>query len=81
MAVQPNAFDADFREDVLEIGATIDEKVENVFDQLARMPRLKKAVQDAIESNEKNSKKHGYGGPSLSQQIRRNLADVMNAAP
>lgn len=81
MAMPGNAFDADFRDDLLEIGATIDEKVDTVFEQIARMPKARKAVREAIESHAANSKKVGWGGPTLSQQIRLNLAGVMNAAP
>lgn len=71
---QPNWFDTAFTDTMKQATA------EQALADIAKEPRIVKAVKDAMASNDANSKKPGWAGPSRTQAIRKALADVLQAA-
>jgi hypothetical protein len=70
---QPNWFDSDFEVALRQANA------EQALAQIAKSPRIRKAISDAIEAFELNSKKPGWTGPSKTQTVRKAIVDVLQA--
>ena len=78
-SLQPNWFDREFEGPMEEANAKL------ALADIAKNPRIIKAVQDAINENETDIKKaraqgHVFAGPSRTQVVRRALTDVLGAA-
>lgn len=71
--MQQNWFDTAFADTLKQ--ATADQALAEV----AKNPRIRKAVQEALAAHDANSKKPGWAGPSRTQAVRTALADVLQA--
>lgn len=76
--MQPNYFDEAFEEKYAICGnATTEEKVAVILDEIvAKNPVIQGHLAEKIEEFEKSDP---IPGPSLSQVVRQELADILNA--
>jgi len=72
-SMRPNQFDKDFEASLKQATA------EQALAEIAKNPRIIKAVKDAMAEQDANSKKPGWAGPTRTQAIRMALAEVVNA--
>lgn len=71
---QPNWFDREFA------GRMEKESAEQALAEIAKCPRIVKAVGDALAAHDANSKKPGWVGPTRTQVVRDAVAEVLQAA-
>jgi|SwirhisoilCB2_FD_contig_31_27356542_length_364_multi_7_in_0_out_0_1 hypothetical protein len=71
MALKPNWFDREFE------GPMERATAEEALAEIARSPRVVKAVSDALVRHDANSKKQGWVGPTRTQTVRQAIAEVL----
>jgi hypothetical protein len=70
---KPNWFDTEFEGTLKQASA------EQALAEIAKQPKIVKAVKDALSNYDANSKKPGWAGPSRTQAVRKALAEVIQA--
>ncbi len=70
---QPNWFDNEYA------GSMAKATAEQALAEIAKNPRVVKAVKDALTAHDTNSKKPGWAGPSRTQTVRDAIAEVLQA--
>jgi hypothetical protein len=69
----PNWFDKDFEQALKQAGA------DQVLAEIAKNPKIRQAVSDALTAHDANAKKPGWAGPSRTQAVRKALVTILDA--
>jgi hypothetical protein len=70
---EPNWFDKEYA------GPMAKETAEQALAEIAKCPRIVKAVKDALATHDTNAKKPGWIGPTRTQVVRDAVAEVLQA--
>ncbi len=73
MAQMPNWFDREFE------GSLEKATAQEALAEIAKSPRLVRAVEDALKQHDANSKKTGWAGPTRTQTVRKAIAESLQA--